>query len=1367
MSFNLGTATTENHKRQGFTDNRRSFRRKNQQQPNNITTSNQSTNINRPRQNINITNGTTNFNNKRLNNTSSNQQQQHNLSGNNGSGTKRYPKTRPPRSSNSKRNATNDPHKECVDSVGIEQSEYEDKEKVVIPPQHAQQLQSYTIDEINLIGPVFDHPELLGFVSKQRQSPRRPIPAYLLPHPRLLVTPIFHMNEWDKANQAKMLQIEASNSGNDFQGIYELFQKMREVERTKMEELGLVDAEHTAKDLNDAIAFQGSCLDMCPTFERVRRALENNVKNFEKNPQTNRIDRSRAVKAFSRPAAGQPPPLPSDVRPPHILKDTLDYLVDNVVNQLPDGHSFLWDRTRSIRQDFTYQNFYGPEAIDCNERIVRIHLLSLHIMAGSDVEYSQQQELEQFNKALQTLIEIYDDIRNHGGKAPNEAEFRAYYLLSHLRDPEIEREILSLPEDIMLDSNVQLALYFRSITSQNNIVERGHINAPGASNLFYDFFNVIYSEKTPLLMACLMETHFNEIRFYALKSMSRSYHSKSKKYPAHQLKDLLGFDTIENLIKFVTYYDIDVGFDNGVQEVDLFNKEKLQSKYKLNSLSEKARMAQPYSPQLDSKISGRPMSFFINSGYLNVDLGLKQPQERPILRTEIKLAIKSSATPIPSLNTLESVQPAGGFGSNSGGFNTAPSALFFKNNNVPTSQTTSISSTFAGNNRIVSDNSSTLGSNSLANNKFLFGVPSQKPLTNLPDNIARGVSVKESTVPTFHKPESGTLKSSSDSERISLPTFTQLISSSGRSEPSISKLLIPTTSNKLELNPQVSMKVKAIPLSFANSVKDSKQNHKLVDNLRFKEATLAFLNDLIEDIVTKLLSELIPKIIAYDNNKCERDLIIQTLSKELLSAFVSEFTYEQLLNSLADYHYSAHVRKRAIRKIIVVGQKARTKQLYQRKKLDELSSVSFRGRLTKPTRPFSDSSANSSLSSIASYSTSTHNRKRQRVVSTYDLSSRKKAVRDLWDPLDLGMFLAECSHNVKLGIERHEISLKYLLVVEDWSTPYSKWLKNKLLLKPNLQKNIYENCLSDGKLEINIVSLPGKEKLTNDFFINAGFMLFECGMVSNNEDSTTSIKKKLEHDTKVLAKLIQMITQFGYYKVQIVILYWNNSNENLSSDEAREILKLNDYSGGDIIKEIVFCDMTKPNGNVNAELCEAFSILGSKFRGELTPRGIKKRQKIKHIKEADSESTTTIPAPLSNSQPTTTDRFKEREEQALKQGKLRRKYGYLQAYARTNTGDDSFNRSMNRTVNNNSTSTFMNLLNSRYNTSTSMINALGISNTSILKGIGYGIELESTPVSSPKPDHDKNVGFIKPTVPKQIQQLHSLTAGILAKYKKH
>ena len=57
---------------------------------------------------------------------------------------------------------------------------------------------------------------------------------------------------------------------------------MREVERREMENRGLVDQQDTRKDLKDAIVFVGTCQDMCPTFERVRRAYEKDTKPFEK-----------------------------------------------------------------------------------------------------------------------------------------------------------------------------------------------------------------------------------------------------------------------------------------------------------------------------------------------------------------------------------------------------------------------------------------------------------------------------------------------------------------------------------------------------------------------------------------------------------------------------------------------------------------------------------------------------------------------------------------------------------------------------------------------------------------------------------------------------------------------------------------------------------------------------------------------------------------------------------------------------------------------------------------------------------------------------------------------------------------------------
>lgn len=492
-----------------------------------------------------------------------------------------------------------------------------------IPRQGPTPLQHFSEQAILATGPLFPNPEALGFMKRQQAPRPRPCPRYMMIQPRLLTKPPFKQNEWDRLNQEKMVQMEEANNGADFQGLYEEFQKMREVERSQMELLGLVDAENTTKDLNDAIFFQGTCLDMCPTFERVRRALENNVKALEKDFSSQKISRARAVKAFSRPAAGQPPPMPSDVRPPHILSQTLDYLIGTILPQLPDSHSFIWDRTRSIRQDFVYQNYYGPEAIDCNEKIVRIHLLCMHIMASANVEFSHQQEMEQFNKALQTLMEMYEDVRNHGGQCPNEAEFRAYHLLSHFRDPELEREIQTLPDCVFNDRQVQLALQFRLLMSQNNIVERGYTNKIGAANMFVKFFELAFSETTPVLMACILETHLNEIRFYALKSLSRSYHTGGKALLGTSLEQMLGFDSLQSMVDFVHYYEVETFTDDeNVLLVDLCNKEKLDTVYKLKAWSDKPKRSPATSLKVDARLRSQPLKSYVNAGLPNADLKL-------------------------------------------------------------------------------------------------------------------------------------------------------------------------------------------------------------------------------------------------------------------------------------------------------------------------------------------------------------------------------------------------------------------------------------------------------------------------------------------------------------------------------------------------------------------------------------------------------------------------------------------------------------------------------------------------------------------------------------------------------------------------
>jgi hypothetical protein len=69
------------------------------------------------------------------------------------------------------------------------------------------------------------------------------------------------------------------------------------------------------------------------------------------------MDHALAVKQYSRSSAAQEEPLPHELRPPHVLRMTMDFLLakvmdrcDNKDENLGDWYHFLWDRTRGIRK---------------------------------------------------------------------------------------------------------------------------------------------------------------------------------------------------------------------------------------------------------------------------------------------------------------------------------------------------------------------------------------------------------------------------------------------------------------------------------------------------------------------------------------------------------------------------------------------------------------------------------------------------------------------------------------------------------------------------------------------------------------------------------------------------------------------------------------------------------------------------------------------------------------------------------------------------------------------------------------------------------------------------------------------------------
>ncbi|XP_048326218.2 SAC3 family protein C isoform X2 [Ziziphus jujuba] len=117
---------------------------------------------------------------------------------------------------------------------------------------------------------------------------------------------------------------------------------------------------------SDHSAIVGTCSLMCPESERTQRERLRDLAVFERlNGNPAQSSASLAVKKFCRTLTTKEVQA-SDVRPLPVLEDTLNYLLtllDNTEHHFEVVHDFIFDRTRSIRQDISMQNIVNDKAI--------------------------------------------------------------------------------------------------------------------------------------------------------------------------------------------------------------------------------------------------------------------------------------------------------------------------------------------------------------------------------------------------------------------------------------------------------------------------------------------------------------------------------------------------------------------------------------------------------------------------------------------------------------------------------------------------------------------------------------------------------------------------------------------------------------------------------------------------------------------------------------------------------------------------------------------------------------------------------------------------------------------------------------------
>lgn len=302
-------------------------------------------------------------------------------------------------------------------------------------------------------------------------------------------------------------------------------------------------------DIKRAVSTKGVCPDMCPEKERMMREAKHQVASFELEDGSRTImNHLVAVKQYSRSSADQESPLPHELRPEQVLKLTMTYLLQNIMDlcdvsdtNVSDWFHFLWDRTRSIRKDITQQELCSPGSVLLVEQCARFHIhCAARLVAEEPQVFDQKINTENLTKCLQSLKYMYHDLGLKMIRCPNEAEFRAYVVLLNLHDANFLWEVKQLRPEILNSPEVRFAINVYLAMESNNYVK---------------FFALVRS--TTYMNACILLRYFTQVRVQALTIMLKAYVARAPVILSiSNLNYILAFEDVEQCTVFLEYYGL-------------------------------------------------------------------------------------------------------------------------------------------------------------------------------------------------------------------------------------------------------------------------------------------------------------------------------------------------------------------------------------------------------------------------------------------------------------------------------------------------------------------------------------------------------------------------------------------------------------------------------------------------------------------------------------------------------------------------------------------------------------------------------------------------------------------------------------------
>ncbi|XP_068599674.1 SAC3 domain-containing protein 1 [Brachionichthys hirsutus] len=278
---------------------------------------------------------------------------------------------------------------------------------------------------------------------------------------------------------------------------------------------------------------RGVCLTMCPASELRLRELQNRLHRFEMITGTEKVRRPRgdplrAVKEYSRPAAGKDSTNPSDLRPSGVLLKTVCYLIDDIVasNHLypwTEVYSFVFDRLRSVKQDMIIQRIPGLTRVAILERMVRFLIYASYRLCGEPLwMYDPCINDTHLQENLSRLLFCY---ATETGPHPNQEEFQALGLLYNLGSAQATQHIIELPEQLRSSPAIALALSVNRAFLERNPVCLLRL-----------------AQQLDFLQSCALHRHLVACRRDLLLIYSYGYSNRNCRFPLDRLAQLLSLD---------------------------------------------------------------------------------------------------------------------------------------------------------------------------------------------------------------------------------------------------------------------------------------------------------------------------------------------------------------------------------------------------------------------------------------------------------------------------------------------------------------------------------------------------------------------------------------------------------------------------------------------------------------------------------------------------------------------------------------------------------------------------------------------------------------------------------------------------------